>query len=333
MSTIHDIAKQVGVTPMTVSRVLSGSYKAKRPDAVRRAKVIRQVAQEMGYRVNTSARTMRNGRFGSVALLMSRDASRSVLHETELYCLHDALEAMGLKLVLTVIDDQQLQSDTELPQVLLEHSVDGMLINYKKCVPDRLHHLIRMHHLPAIWMARKLESDAVYYEYQKSVHDATTQLIEMGHERICLAHVFEDKPGFEAHYSQHDPVTGYLQAMSNHDLNPLVKNIPHGRKAFEWIAQLFEDSQRPTALITRRHTLMYQVVSYACQHGIRIPEDLHLLLIGHPMNDTMGASITMLKHDSQALAQKAVASIAAKIAKPDQPLDACPIALQWMIQE
>jgi LacI family transcriptional regulator len=330
MSTIHDIARQVGVTPMTVSRVLSGSYKAKRPDAVRRATVIRQVAQDMGYRVNTSARTMRNGRFGSVALLMSRDASRSVLHETELYCLHDALDAMGFKLVLTVIDDEQLQSDTELPLVLQENSVDGMLINYKKCVPDRLHHLIRMHHLPAVWMARKLESDAVYYEYQKSVCDATKQLINMGHQRICLAHVFEENPIYEAHYSQHDPVTGYLQAMSDHDLNPMVKNIPSGRQAFEWIKQLFENKDRPTAFITRRHTLMYQVISYTCQQGISIPDDLHLLLIGHPMNDTMGVPVSMLKHDSKELAQKAVQAIVAKIAQPDQPLPSNPVALQWI---
>jgi DNA-binding LacI/PurR family transcriptional regulator len=208
-----------------------------------------------------------------------------------------------------------------------------MLINYKKCVPDRLHHLIRMHHIPAVWTARKLESDAVYYEYQKSVYDATTKLINMGHERICLAHVFEKNPAYETHYSQHDPVSGYLQAMSDHNLNTLVSNISPGKEAFKQIAQIFQMRPRPTALITRRHSLMYQVIFYASQHGIRIPDDLYLVLIGHQMNDTMGVPITMLRHDSKTLAEKSVETIVAKIDHPDKSLSSCPIALQWISPE
>ncbi|MEM1445692.1 MAG: LacI family DNA-binding transcriptional regulator [Planctomycetota bacterium] len=76
---LQDIADQVRVTPRTVSRVLSGEYVPTQPKAVRRAERIRELAQQMGYRTNTSARAMRTGRFGAVSLVLKPSAELGVL--------------------------------------------------------------------------------------------------------------------------------------------------------------------------------------------------------------------------------------------------------------
>lgn len=329
MSTLNDIAKKVGVTPVTVSRVLSGTYKAKRHDALKRAAKIREVASEMGYRINVSARAMRHGRFGSIALLMSKDPTRSILHEAELNHIHDALASQRINLVVARMDDDLLASNEELPKVLTEHSVDGLLINYKKRVPEQLEELILRHHIPAIWMGRKLEHDAVYYEYFNSVAFATKQLIQMGHERICMAHVAEFNAGYEAHYSQHDPEDGYAQTMHENGLEPQMLNVHLDLSGISQMLEVLTSTDRPTAMLLRRHGVLVSTLAAVSQLGLRLPEDLSLIQIGHEMYDTTDIPKHCLRYDYQKLAEHAVKMLVAKIQHPQTPLLAQPVPLRW----
>ncbi|QDU70486.1 LacI family DNA-binding transcriptional regulator [Mucisphaera calidilacus] len=69
MATIKEIAKLAGVSHVTVSKVLGGEIPVSRPAAVRRAKKIQQIADELGYRPNHTAQALRTGRTGLIAVL------------------------------------------------------------------------------------------------------------------------------------------------------------------------------------------------------------------------------------------------------------------------
>ena len=58
--TLQAIADEIGVSAMTVSRVLNGDYKVHTKLALRRADEIRKVAKDMGYVPNAAARMMRS---------------------------------------------------------------------------------------------------------------------------------------------------------------------------------------------------------------------------------------------------------------------------------
>jgi len=64
--TMSDVAREAGVSKMTVSNVVNG-----RPGASEetRARVL-EVVQRLGYRVNATARHLRNGRSGAIGLLV-----------------------------------------------------------------------------------------------------------------------------------------------------------------------------------------------------------------------------------------------------------------------
>ncbi len=71
--TVAEIAKQLELGTSTVAHVLNGrgAELRIRPETQQR---VLDTAREMGYRLNSSARAMRTGRFGSVALIQPSNA-------------------------------------------------------------------------------------------------------------------------------------------------------------------------------------------------------------------------------------------------------------------
>ena len=66
MTTIHDVAKRAGVSPVTVSRVING---ASNVNATTREKV-EQAIRELGYVPNLSARSLRSRQTSTLALIV-----------------------------------------------------------------------------------------------------------------------------------------------------------------------------------------------------------------------------------------------------------------------
>ncbi|MDA3963887.1 MAG: LacI family DNA-binding transcriptional regulator [Planctomycetota bacterium] len=70
MVSLHDIAKRCGVSTATVSAALNGKIQGVRRDARARAEQIVAVAQELGYRPQAAARSLRTQRTGVVGVLL-----------------------------------------------------------------------------------------------------------------------------------------------------------------------------------------------------------------------------------------------------------------------
>lgn len=66
-ATIYDVARLTGVSPSTVSRALSKPGRI----SIKTEARIRQVADEIGYRINPIARALPTGRTGTIAVLLS----------------------------------------------------------------------------------------------------------------------------------------------------------------------------------------------------------------------------------------------------------------------
>jgi LacI family transcriptional regulator len=121
MSTIHDVAKRAGVSPMTVSRVVNGS-EAVSPKL--RARVEEALA-ETGYMPNTLARNLRARRTDTIALLlpdMTNPFFTTMAHGVE-----TAAREAGLTMILANSDERE-DEEKRLTQVLLGRQIDGILV-------------------------------------------------------------------------------------------------------------------------------------------------------------------------------------------------------------
>src|SRR5215475_10876419 len=160
---LKEIAAHTGLSVPTVGNVLGRS--ASRYSAETRRKVV-EAARELGYRPNSSARAMRQGRFGCAALILnrSRQSTHSYVPPRLLDGLDDELSLHNMHLTVSRLTDEELSSDETIPKVLREHTADGIIVNYTHEIPESMLKLIRDHHAPAVWVNAKLDSDCVYPE-------------------------------------------------------------------------------------------------------------------------------------------------------------------------
>ena len=130
MITLKDIAKEAGVSAMTVSNILNRRNKETRPSDKRRAAEVRQIAQRLHYVPNASARAMRSRRSQQVGvLLINSPQSRFSFPDAfeEILGINESLQPAGFALGLVRIDDLR-GSDFSRLKAFTERLYDGMIV-------------------------------------------------------------------------------------------------------------------------------------------------------------------------------------------------------------
>jgi DNA-binding LacI/PurR family transcriptional regulator len=312
--TLQEIAKRVGVTDMTVSRVLSGSYTPKRADAVRRAKKIRRIAHELGYRPNSAAQSMREGRFGCIGLLMSTVGRHSVL-EHMITGIKQGANATGVSLRFCVLADEELTDEMLISKLPRELAVDGLLVNYTHRFPPQLQALLEKYRIPAVWVNVRQDHDCVRADDFGSGALAVGRLAELGHRRIGYVTL---EYGPRSHYSVQHRCDGYRDAMRRAGLSPNVIDYPSGLPNAErdnrltaWLRET-----RPTAVHTQSLAEANAAYAAAQKLGLAVPGDLSILTINAEGTGLLGVELDALMLPSTQVGQRGVEMLTEKIADP-----------------
>ncbi len=121
MVTIAEIAKHAGVSPTTVSHVLSGN----RPVAPETRERITHIIADLGFRPNALASSLRKRRSHTVALIIP-DITNSA-HSMVTRGLQDALVAQSYFPNLCNTDAQREQERTLMADVI-QRQVDGIIL-------------------------------------------------------------------------------------------------------------------------------------------------------------------------------------------------------------
>jgi DNA-binding LacI/PurR family transcriptional regulator len=323
--TIATIAAHMGVSRATVTHVLNGRAVEMRirPETQRR---VLEVARELGYRANTSARAIRAGRFGNIALVQS--LLGQYLPNELLHGLTQAIADKDLHLVLTQVSDAVIEEETYLPHTMRDLSVDGVLIN--RHVGPTLPYLERIRRLqiPAAFLNVKQEFDCVYPDDRAGGRMAAEFLLCLGHERI--AYVDTEEPE-NKHYSKEDRRSGYEQAMLSAGKPPWRYFLPKdwqmaGQPSMDQRVEsarlLLARDDRPTAVIAYELAEAMAVVRAAYVLRLRIPEDLSLIQFHHWVDDRFFVPIHTVSNAMEMVGINAVDLLLEKIERPEVPLPA-----------
>jgi LacI family transcriptional regulator len=313
MVTLKDIADRAGVSRATAGLVLSGEATAGRFKADTRRRV-QQIAREMGYRSNSSAKAVSTGRFGSVALLLSTVGSRSLLPVDLLDGIHDALAKRDLRLVITRIPDEKLTSEGFVPKILRESGEDGLLINYNTQVPEHLAEMMALHQIPAVWLNTKQEADCVYPDDWQAGQLAAERLLELGHRRIAYV-VYSSS----LHYSAFDRAEGCRSFLRQNGLDLQVIQIPQEVKLAERVAYALAHlaaPEPPTAIVAYTPAPMGCMFGAAMRLGLRIPQDLSVMTIDVRPVEYCGMRVDTLLLPEYVMGQEAVDMLQQKMLVP-----------------
>jgi DNA-binding LacI/PurR family transcriptional regulator len=271
-ATMHDVAKLAGVSIKTVSNVLSG-YPYIRDTT--RAKVLAAVDQ-LGYRMNISARNLRAGRTGIIALAVPE---LSLPYFAELA---DAVIRSAEERSWTVLVEQTgavREREIAVLSGSRTHLVDGLIFAPQAVGAADIDHL--RGDFPIVVIGERIFEgpvDNVTMSNLDAARAATGHLLDLGRRRIA---VIGAHPG-EGDGTAPLRMEGYLAALLGAGLAPAGELVApaglwHRAEGAEGMRQLLESGVPLDAVFCFNDNLALGAMHMLHRHGVRIPDDVAVI--------------------------------------------------------
>jgi LacI family transcriptional regulator len=327
-TTIKQVALRTGLSVPTVGNILNRADL--RYNAETRRRVL-EAARDLGYRPNSSARAVRQGRFGCAALVLGRERqrTRSALPQSLIDGLDDELASHDMHLTVSRLSDADLCREEFIPKVLRQHMADGIIVYYTHEIPGQMIELIHAHHAPAVWLNAKLDADCVYFDDHFAAKRVTEHLLSLGHRRVALLHlVAQTSPGEtfagswrNQHYSVAARATGYAEALAA--AGRATRIWSHDRYINERdhrgaCLSLLSAEDRPTAVLAYSELEALSVVVAAASLGLRIPEDLSIVMFAAEPRWVGGHQLSVAEMPIAKMGHSAVQMLRRKLLAPHE---------------
>jgi LacI family transcriptional regulator len=247
--TLRDVAIHAGVSPMTVSRTLRDD----RGVSVDTRRRVREAVNQLGYRPNELARSLRmGGRTGLVGLIVPNLANP--FYSRLALGLESALESNGLKLVLGNTGEDQVREQRMVDEVI-ERRVDGIVVVPAGTDHDHLRPAA-LNETPIVFAARPpqgIDADCVLVDDFGGARNATRELINDGHTAIGLV------GNVPTIYTGAERFRGFCAAMQEAGLPLTNRHIKRDctdvRSAQAAVARMLTRTNPPTALFTANNRM------------------------------------------------------------------------------
>lgn len=178
--TVKEVAQRAGVSPMTVSRTLSGGVNVK-PDVQRR---VMDAVAELGYHRNENARSIRPGHSsGLIGVAITNIANP--YYSTFALGVEEEAALTGRRILLGNTSEDPAR-EAELVGDFLGRRVDGLIVVPASSTSRHLAHS-QSQGVPIVLASRRvdgLEADSVVLADGDGSYRGTIALIDAGHTRI-----------------------------------------------------------------------------------------------------------------------------------------------------
>jgi DNA-binding LacI/PurR family transcriptional regulator len=265
---LKDVAERAGVSVKTVSNVVNG-YLHVRPDT--RARVEQAIA-ELNYRPNLSARNLRKGRTGVIALAVPE---LDIPYFAEL-ARHVVSAAAGHG--WTVLIDQTgggQEQERKAASGIGDHMIDGLIFSPLALTADDLAGLDGM---PMVLLGERVDhapADHVVVDNVAAAREIVTHLVGLGRRRIAAIGSQRTPEGASARLRLAGYTAALAEAGIDHD-ERLVAPAPHWHRADGAAAMrhLLTTGVRPDAVFCFNDTLALGALRALHDAGLRVPEDV-----------------------------------------------------------
>ncbi|MEU0234878.1 MULTISPECIES: LacI family DNA-binding transcriptional regulator [unclassified Streptomyces] len=303
------MAQRAGVSVKTVSNVVNGyAYVS----SGTRNKVEAALA-ELDYRPNLSARNLRGGRTGVIALAVPEldapyfaELSRAVI------------EAASERGWMVLIDqtDGEAEHERRLLQGVREQSVDGLILSPVAIESDDL--AARTDDTPLVLLGERVLDGPAHHiavDNQRAAREVTAHLVELGHTRIAAIGA-QERPGMGTARLR---LAGYREALRDAALpydEELVVFTPSYRRAdgAEAMRRLLALPQPPRAVFCFNDLLALGALRTALSRGLRVPQDVAIAGFDDIEDGRYSTpTLTTVSPDKQQIARTAVEALHARI--------------------
>ena len=270
MTTISDVAKLAGVSPVTVSRVINN---ADNVSPATRARV-EQAIDELGYVPSGVAKSLRLKRTRTLALIVP-DIQNS-FWTTVARGVEDAAHSRGYSIFLCNTDENA-EKQRHYLEVVISQRADGVIIAPSDNKIENLE-LLRKRRIPTVVMDRYINGwdvDTVMGDSVSAARALVKHLIDLGHTRIAMI------SGPQTTSTSTDRIIGYRIALAEAGIpyDPELIRIGEYRSISgeRLTHQLLASENRPTAIFAANNVIALGVIDALNAHSLRIPQDMALV--------------------------------------------------------
>jgi DNA-binding LacI/PurR family transcriptional regulator len=324
-ATVKDVAARAGVSPKTVSNVMNGTF----PVAATTRERVERAMAELDYVPNFSARGLRNGRTGMIALALP-ELNTAYSAELAHHFVHQA-RAKGWAIQ---IEETKGGTDPE-HQLLLKaraHLVDGLILNPVSLETSAIQPGVALPPVVVIGEVDQPIVDHVWIDNVAASAAMVAHLAARGRRRIAAV-------GSMASESARLRIEGYRHGLADAGLpyDPVLEVItpswgPSG--AIPAVAELVERTPDVDALFCFTDALAMGSLHVLASLGRQVPTEIAVGGYDDVWESAyLAPALTTIGFDKAELARVAIDLLARRIAEPDRAPETVTLPFELVVRD
>jgi DNA-binding LacI/PurR family transcriptional regulator len=273
-TTIKDVAKKAGVSTATVSRVINrvGYFT---PDI---EKKVNQAIQELGYRPNAVARSLKCEYTKIIGLIVTDMVNPFLMWTAK--TLESTVSNYDYNVIVCSTEEDP-QKELKYLKMLIDRRVDGLVLSATGKNNDYIREIVNKK-IPVILIDRKYndldELDVILDDNFTGGYLLTKHLIDKGHRKIALI------KGHPTSITSEERSRGFLKALTDHGIEVISSYIRIGGRSGEFTRQVvkefFEMADPPTAVFAVNNLIAKNMIMVMHELNKSFPEDIALVCYG-----------------------------------------------------
>lgn len=274
-ATMRQVAERAGVSQATVSLVLNNVGGSRVNEATRQR--VLDTVDELGYRTNAFAKSLRSGESGMIGFISDEVASSPFAGHL----------LKGAQMLAWETGNVILSVDTYNEPDLEAAAIDMMLsYRVKGVVYASMYHRVLdlpegLNAVPTVVVNAQERSQrvpSIFPDEERGGYDATRQLIEAGHTRIAMINIQPESSDLPAGIGR---LAGYRRALAEAGIPEPRGMVRYGGGIVEdglaLTLELMDASEPPTAIFCGNDRTAWGAYRALESRGLRVPEDCSIV--------------------------------------------------------
>ena len=304
--TISSIAEILNVSPITVSRALSGQPGV---GEELREKIIEK-AKELGYKKKKCM-----DRVSILFLIKYRYLSDNGNFSHMMRGIEKYIKYYGAEFTMELIEEEK-QENFELPyNISTSKRFDGVILlgnfddNYILFIQEKVQNTIVFNRY-----SYEVDVDYIYFNFNRTGYKAAKYLIDKGHSEIGFI-------GVEGLFNNPQRFMGFCKALETSHIALKDQYLIHKKEEMEQkVKCLNEEKNMPTAFICESDNTALKLIRLLYDLGVSVPEEVSIIGIGNTTVANMSIpSLTTFDLNIDYACEQAVRLVLNRIDDKDRP--------------
>lgn len=315
--TIKDIARELGISPSTVSRALKDH-----PDISQETKkLVNEVAQRCNYRPNVIALSLKGQRSNVIGVIIPQ-----IVHyffSSVISGIEEVANMYGYSVMLSQ-SGENYSKEVAASDAFLNGIIDGLIISVSKDTNDYAHfHRFEEEGIPMVFFDRaidEIQSDRILIDDFDGAYQATEHLIIQGRRKIVHF------TGPQNRLIGQNRLNGYLKAMRDNGVvidDRLILNCDTFDSAIKETQQLIDKGVKFDSIFTVNDFTAAGALKVLTKNGIRVPDDVSVVGFGDDdIAQMVAPTLSTVSQPGYEMGKRAMEQLIRRInqTRPDAPV-------------